>query len=340
MEMEYTNLGSTGLIVSRLCFGTMTFGQSQWKLAGVDQKLANEMVHTVIDHGINFFDTADVYSAGQSEEILGKALGARRQDVVLATKVRGRVGAGHNDAGLSRRHIFDAVDKSLKRLGTDYIDLYQVHGWDAFTPLEETITALEGLVSAGKVRYIGFSNYAAWQAALGIGISERLSIARFQTAQMHYSLLCRDIEHEIVPLCLNKGIGILPWSPLSGGFLSGKYNKDAKPASGTRMGDRGMWFPPFDKELGFKVVDALCSMGSGINATPSQISLAWLLKKPGVTSIIIGARNMDQLKDNLKAMDVKLDEQSFNKLENLTVPKPIYPEWMIGFQGQDRLPKK
>ncbi len=339
MEMTYTNLGSTGLLVSRLCFGTMTFGKSQWKLGGVDQKLADEMVNTVIDNGINFFDTADVYSAGQSEEILGKALGPKRHNVVIATKVRGRVGTGHNDAGLSRRHIFDAIDKSLKRLGTDYVDLYQVHGWDAFTPLEETMNALGDIVKAGKVRYIGFSNYAAWQAALSLGISERLSIARFQTAQMHYSLLCRDIEHEIVPLCLNKGIGILPWSPLSGGFLSGKYKKDSEPASGTRIGHRGMWFPPFDKELGFKVVDALHSIGSQIKATPSQISLAWLLKKPGVTSIIIGARNMDQLQDNLKSMNVKFDEQSFNKLEELTAPKPLYPGWMINFQGQDRLPK-
>lgn len=340
MGMEYTNLGSTGLIVSRLCFGTMTFGQSQWKLAGVDQKLADEMVNTVMEHGINFFDTADVYSLGQSEEMLGKALGSKRQDVVIATKVRGRVGTGHNDAGLSRRHIFDAIDKSLKRLGTDYIDLYQVHGWDALTPLEETMIALGDLVRSGKVRYIGFSNYAAWQAALSIGISDSSTSARFQTAQMHYSLLCRDIEHEVVPLCLNKGIGILPWSPLSGGFLSGKYKKDAEPVPGTRIGDRGMWFPPFDKELGFKLVDLLKEIGSKTKATPSQLSLAWLLKKPGVTSIIIGARNMDQLKDNLLTMDVKLNEQDFNKLEDLTAPKPLYPNWMIQFQGQDRLPKK
>jgi aryl-alcohol dehydrogenase-like predicted oxidoreductase len=297
------------------------------------------MVHTVLDRGINFFDTADVYSAGQSEEMLGKALGTKRQGVVIATKVRGRVGSGHNDAGLSRKHIFDAVEKSLKRLGTDYIDLYQVHGWDALTPLEETMAALGDLVQSGKVRYIGFSNYAAWQAALSIGISERLSTARFQTAQMHYSLLCRDIEHEVVPLCFNKGIGILPWSPLSGGFLSGKYKKDIEPASGTRVGDRGMWFPPFDKDLGFKVVDELRAIGSRIKATPSQISLAWLLRKPAVTSIIIGARTMDQLNDNLKTMDVKLDDQSFGKLEDLTAPKPEYPGWMIGFQGQDRLPK-
>ncbi len=339
MDMTYANLGKTGLLVSRLCFGTMTFGQSQWKLGGVDQKLADEMVRTVLDHGINFFDTADVYSAGQSEEILGKALGAKRQAVVIATKVRGRVGPGHNDAGLSRKHIFEAVEKSLKRLDTDYIDLYQVHGWDALTPLEETVVALGDIVRSGKVRYIGFSNYAAWQAALSIGIAERLSIAQFQSAQMHYSLLCRDIEHEVVPLCVDKGIGILPWSPLSGGFLSGKYKRDAEPAPGTRIGDRGMWFPPFDKELGFKVVDELRAIGSGIKATPSQISLAWLLRKPAVTSIIIGAKTMEQLNDNLRTMEIKLDDQSFGRLEDMTAPKPQYPGWMIGFQGQDRLPR-
>ncbi len=336
--MEYTNLGGTGLIVSRLCFGTMTFGQSQWKLGGVDQKVANEMVSTVIDHGITFFDTADIYSAGQSEEMLGRALGARRRDVVIATKVRGRAGRGHNDAGLSRGHIFDAVDASLKRLGTDYIDLYQVHGWDALTPLEETMAALGDLAGSGKVRYIGFSNFAAWQAALGIGISERLSTARFRTAQMHYSLLCRDIEHEIVPLCLAEGIGILPWSPLSGGFLSGKYGKDAEPAAGTRVGDRGIWFPPFDKELGFRVVDALRELGRDMGSTPSRISLAWLLKKPGVTSVIIGARSMEQLRDNLKSIDLELDGAAFDRLEALTAPETMYPEWMIRNQARDRLP--
>ncbi|MCL4557304.1 MAG: aldo/keto reductase [Deltaproteobacteria bacterium] len=338
--MEYTNLGSTGLIVSRLCFGTMTFGRSQWKLGGVDQKTADEMVGSVMDSGINFFDTADIYSAGQSEEMLGRALGQKRRDVVIATKVRGRVGPGHNDAGLSRRHIFDAIDGSLRRLGTDYIDLYQVHGWDALTPLEETMAALGDLVVSGRVRYIGFSNYAAWQAALSIGISERLNTARFQSAQMHYSLLCRDIEHEVVPLCLSKGIGILPWSPLSGGFLSGKYRKDTGPVSGTRIGDRGVWFPPFDRELGFRVVDVLKTLGPQTGATPSQVSLAWLLRKPGVTSVIVGARSMEQLKDNLGAVDVKLDEKVFGRLEELTAPKPMYPNWMIANQSQDRLPKE
>ncbi len=339
MAMEYTNLGNTGLIVSRLCFGTMTFGRSQWKLGGVEQKTADLMVGAVLDNGINFFDTADIYSAGQSEEMLGKALGQKRQDVIIATKARGRVGPGHNDAGLSRRHLFDAIDKSLRRLGTDYVDLYQVHGWDALTPLEETMDALGDIVASGRVRYIGFSNYAAWQAALSIGIAERLGTARFRSAQMHYSLLCRDIEHEVVPLCLSEGIGILPWSPLSGGFLSGKYRRDAEPVAGTRIGDRGVWFPPFDRDLGFKVVEALNAIAPEIGATPSQISLAWLLRKPGVTSVIIGARSMEQLKDNLRSVDVKLDEKVFQRLEDLTAPKPLYPNWMIANQSQDRLPK-
>jgi len=335
--MEYARMGNTGLMVSRLCFGTMTFGRSQWKLGGVDQKLANEMVGTAIDHGINFFDTADIYSMGQSEEMLGKAIGAKRRNVVIATKVRGRVGKGHNEVGLSRGHIFDAVEKSLKRLGTDYIDLYQVHGWDAITPLEETMAALDDLVKRGDVRYIGFSNFAAWQAALSIGISGKLLLAGFKTAQMHYSLLCRDIEYEVVPLCLNKGIGILVWSPLSGGFLSGKYKRESQPSAGTRIGDRGVWFPPFDRESGFRVVDVLKEMGKELNAVPSQISLAWLLKQPGVTSAIIGVRNTEQLKDDLKSVDVKLDERYLEKLDDITAPKPLYPNWMIINQARDRL---
>jgi aryl-alcohol dehydrogenase-like predicted oxidoreductase len=337
--MEYTKLGSTGVIVSRLCFGTMTFGQSQWKLGGVDQKLADEMVNAAVNNGINFFDTADVYSSGQSEEMLGKALGTKRQDVIIATKARGRTGKGHNDAGLSRKHIFDAVEKSLKRLGTDYIDLYQVHGWDSLTPLEETMIALNDIVRSGKVRYIGFSNYAAWQAALSMGISERLSLARFETAQVHYSLLCRDIEYEIVPLCQEKGIGILPWSPLSGGFLSGKYKKDEQPPAGTRIGDRGVWFPFFEKEVGFHVVDVLKEMSAKMKSSPSQISLAWLLSKPFVTSVILGARAMEQLKDNLGSVDVQIGEDYMKKLEDITAPRLQYPNWMIHTQAQDRLPK-
>jgi len=217
--MEYRNLGNSGLKVSQFCFGTMTFGNSQWKLGGVDQGIADRMVGMALDAGINFFDTADVYSVGASEEMLGKALKTRRSESVIATKVRGSMGPGPNDVGLSRKHIHDAIDASLRRLGTDYVDLYQVHGWDPTVPLEETMDALNRVVEAGKVRYIGLSNFAAWQITKADGISSANGWAKFISAQMHYSLVNRDLESDVTPACLDLGLGILPWSPLSGGFL-------------------------------------------------------------------------------------------------------------------------
>jgi len=334
--MRMRNLGRSGLIVSELCFGTMTFGENQWKLGGVDQKMANDMVARAIDAGINFFDTADVYSGGQAEEMLGQAIRGRREELVIATKVRGRMGPGPNDTGLSRKHIMTAIDQSLRRLGTDYVDLYQVHGWDARTPLEETLDALDVVVRSGKARYIGVSNYAAWQMALALGYSDARRQARFLSAQMHYSLLCRDIEEEVVPLLRDQGVGLLVWSPLSGGFLAGKYRRDEEPGAGTRFGDRGTWFPPFDRELGFKVVEKLREMAPKYNATPAQLALAWLLAKPWVTSVIIGARKPGQLDDNLGAVAVNLTAEDLAALDAMTAAPARYPRWMIERQAGDR----
>jgi len=334
--MRMRNLGRTGLIVSELCFGTMTFGQSQWNLGGVDQKTANEMVARAVDAGVNFFDTADVYSGGQAEEMLGQAIRGRREGLVIATKVRGRMGSGPNDAGLSRKHILSAIDQSLRRLDTDYVDLYQVHGWDALTPLEETLDALDAVVRSGKARYVGVSNYAAWQIALALGRSDCRHQARFISAQMHYSLLCRDIEEEVVPLLQDQGLGLLVWSPLSGGFLAGKYRRDAEPGAGTRFHDRGMWFPPFDRELGFQVVEKLREMAVRYQATPAQLALAWLLAKPWVSSVIIGARNFGQLEENLKAADVQITADDLAVLDRMTAMPARYPRWMIARQAGDR----
>lgn len=333
--MRYRRLGSTGLLVSELCFGAMTFGDSPWKLGGVDQQTADRMVGRCLEAGINCFDTADIYSDGASEEILGRSLGGRRGEVVLATKVFGRMGSGPNDQGLSRRHVLAAAEDSLRRLGTEWIDLYQVHGFDPLTPLEETLGALDDLVHAGKVRYIGLSNFAAWQIMKALAISDGHGWSRFVSAQMHYSLLGRDIEEEVVPLALDQGLGILCWSPLSGGFLSGKYRSGETPP-GTRFGDRQLWFPPFDRELGFRVLQAVEEIAVEAGATPAQVSLAWLLTRDGVASVILGARRLEQLEDNLRAAELTLAPEQVARLEELTRPAARYPRWMLERQSAGR----
>lgn len=331
-------LGNTGVRVSELCFGAMTFGgKGYWTGVGqVQQKDADELVRIAMDGGINFFDTADVYSEGWSEEILGKALGSKRKDIILATKVRGRTGTGPNDVGLSRKHIIDSCNGSLKRLGTDYIDLYQVHSFDPHTPLEETLRALDDLVRDGKVRYIGASNFTGWQLMKALAISEKQNLERFVTLQALYSLIARDLENELVPLSLDQNLGILPWSPLGGGFLTGKYRRGKPRPEGARRSDPSKQFLQFDEKKGFDIVDALEKIANSHKATITQAALNYLLRKPGVTSVIIGAKTKEQLTDNLKTVGWEMTSQEVAKLDELSKPPRAYPYWMLERLYQDR----
>ena len=336
--MKTRYLGNTGIRVSELCFGAMTFGgKGYWTNVGkVQQKEADELVSSAIDGGINFFDTADVYSEGLSEEILGKALGNKRNSIVLATKVRGRTGPGHNDIGLSRKHIIDSCNASLKRLGTDFIDLYQVHSYDPRTPLEETLRSLNDLVRQGKVRYIGASNFTGWQLMKALAISEKQNLERFVTLQALYSLIARDLENELVPLALDQKLGILPWSPLGGGFLTGKYRRGKPRPDGARRTDPTNQFLQFNEEKGFDIVDELEKTAQNHNATVTQAALNYLLRKSGVTSVIIGAKNMEQLTDNLKTVDWEMTAEEVTRLDDLSKPPKVYPYWMLGRMAQER----
>ena len=329
--MQYARLGETGLIVSRLALGSMTFGSGHGifaSVAKVDQKGANDLVARAIDGGINFFNSADVYAGGESERILGKAIGGKRGGVVIATKVGNRMGDAVTESGLSRRHILAAADASLTRLGTDYIDVYLVHKTDPLTPIEETIEALEDLVRAGKVRYVGFSNWSAWQAAKAVGIQRARGWTPFRAAEMYYSLVGRDLEHDVVPFCADAGIGVMVWSPLAGGFLSGKYTREKpKGESGDRLS--GFDFLPYDRQRGYDLIDLLREIGEKRGATPAQVSLAWLLKRPAVSSILIGASSAAQLADNVAAVDVKLAEEDLAALDAATKPTQPYPNWFI-----------
>lgn len=342
--MKYHLLGNTGLKVSELCLGTMTFGTNYYNLANVSQTEANRMVSRSWEAGINFFDTADVYSYGESEETLGRAIkdsGISRDAAIVATKVRSQMtqspGGGPadiNNAGLSRKHIMAACDDSLRRLGTDYIDLYQVHGWDVRTPVEETLRALDDLVGQGKVRYIGCSNWASRNLAKSLGISEMHGWNRFVSLQAYYSLVGRDLEHELLPLCREEGLAVMVWSPLSGGFLSGKYKRDDPAPDGARRSSFG--FPPIDEERGFDAVDVLGEIAAERGATHAQIALAWLLAQPGLTSVIIGASRMAQLEDNLKSSDIELSTAEVDRLSATTAPRAQYPQWMIELQNEGR----
>src|SRR6202041_529701 len=316
--MKYATLGNTGLLVSKLCFGTMTFGDGRgmFKAIGaVGQSEADTLVKKSIDGGINFFDTADVYTEGESEKILGqslKNLNIARHDVVIATKVYGRVGPGRNSVGASRGHIMDGVEASLRRLQTDHIDLYQVHGNDSVTPLEETLRALDTLVQQGKVRYIGCSNWQAWKIAKVLGISEFKGLARFDTLQAYYSIVGRDLEREIAPLLESEKVGLLVWSPLAGGLLSGKFSRtNQKPADSRRT---EYDFPLVDKERTWKILDVMAPIAKAHGCSPARLSLAWLLSKPVVTSVTIGAKRPDQLKDNLAAMALTLTPDELKQL--------------------------
>jgi aryl-alcohol dehydrogenase-like predicted oxidoreductase len=339
--MDYRTLGNTGLLVSKLCLGTMTFHGNQgiWAAIGkVDQAGADELIKASIDAGINFFDTADVYSDGGSETILGqslKNLKIARKDVILATKVFGRTGPGRNDVGASRGHIMDAVEASLRRLQTDHIDLYQIHANDSITPIEETLRALDTLVNRGKVRYIGCSNWQAWKIAKALGISEMKNLARFDTLQAYYSIAGRDLERELVPLLEAEKTGLLVWSPLAGGLLSGKFSRENQTPQGSRRSEFD--FPVVDKERTWKILDAMAPIAKAHNCSPARISLAWLLTKPVVTSVIIGAKRIDQLQDNIAAMDLKLSEEEIRVLDEVSALPPEYPGWMLPFQNANRL---
>src|SRR5437762_2859531 len=315
--MKYRQLGDTGVFVSELCLGAMTFGgQGQiWQsIGGLDQASADGIVHRALDAGVNFIDTADVYSAGESEVMVGKAIAGRRQDVVLATKVRGRMAKGPNAVGLSRLHILEAVDASLRRLGTDYIDLYQIHRFDPLTNLEDTLRALDDLVRAGKVRYIGCSNLAAWQVMKALAVSREQRLERFRCTQSYYSLAGRELEREIIPLLKDQALGLLVWSPLAGGFLSGKFTKDGTDATGRRA---SFDFPPLDKDKGYTIVEVARTIAARHHASVPQVALAWLLAQDGVTSIIIGARCRSQLEDNLKSVDLALTADDLHALDEV-----------------------
>jgi aryl-alcohol dehydrogenase-like predicted oxidoreductase len=334
--MRYNPLGKTGLFVSELCLGAMTFGgKGIWEAIGsLGTKEAENLVGTSLDAGVNFIDTADVYSEGESERLVGaalKSLDRPREQVVVATKVRGRVGPGVNQVGLSRGHILSSIDGSLKRLGLEYVDLYQIHGFDPATPIEETVRALDDVVRSGKARYVGFSNLPAWLASKAITFAEAHGLARFQSAQVYYSMAGRDIEREIAPLCQSEGVAILPWSPLAGGLLSGKFDPDKKgPADARRA---SFDFPPVNMERLPRVLAALREVSKATDLSVARVALAWMLTRPFVTSIIIGAKRTEQLVDNLAAVDVKLAQEHVKLLDEASALPPEYPGWMVDFQN-------
>jgi aryl-alcohol dehydrogenase-like predicted oxidoreductase len=326
--MQYTTLGNSGLVVSRLCMGAMTFGTGEFRgfRFALDQKAASGMVSGAIDAGVNFFDTADMYAQGQSEELLGKALAGKRKDVVISSKAGGRMGTALTNAGISYRHIISAAEASLKRLGTDYVDVYHIHFYDRITPIEESLRALDDLVRRGLVRYAAYSNLPVWMAAKAVAFQKYHNLAPFISAQLYYSLVGRDIELDIVPFLEDAGVGMMVWSPLAGGFLSGKYTRKDPSGGGGRLSKFD--FIPVDKEHGYNVVDALSKMGRSRNATAAQVSLAWLLSKPYVSTVIIGATSMSQLEENLGAADVALTADEIEALDRLSPPALTYPHWM------------
>jgi aryl-alcohol dehydrogenase-like predicted oxidoreductase len=339
--MKHRPLGRTGLYVSEICLGTMTFGgQGWWKAMGeVDQGSANALIERALAAGVNFIDTADVYSEGHSERILGQALRdlkVPRESVIVATKVRGRTAPGPNTVGLSRNHIMNAVEASLKRLGLDYIDLYQVHGADLVTPIEETMRALDNLVSRGLVRYIGASNMSAWQIVKANGLSRQYNYARFETVQSYYTIAGRDLEREIIPMITDQQLGLMVWSPLAGGLLSGKFARQtATPNDARRL---VLDFPPVNKEHALDIVDAIRPIAEAHGVSVARIALAWLLHQKAVMSVIVGAKSIAQLDDNLAAGDIQLSAEELSGLEKASASAREYPQWMLDRQHGDRIP--
>lgn len=337
--MRMNRLGSTGLVVSELCLGAMTFGDTGGRfgaIAGLDLAASRELVRQALDGGINFIDTANVYSEGRSEEIVGQALkdlGVRRSDVIVATKAMGPMGQGPNDAGMSRYHLMTQIDASLERLGMDHVDLYQIHGWDPLTPIEETLRTLDDIVRSGRARYIGVSNWAAWQVMKALGISEREGLERFASLQAYYTIAGRDLEREIVPMLRSEGVGLMVWSPLAGGLLSGKYtrgNDDRSQGEGRRA---AFDFPPVALDRAYDVIDAMQAMAKDKGCTVAQVALAWLLYQPVVSTVIVGAKRADQLADNLGACAVELTAAEMETLDRLSALPREYPGWMFAMQG-------
>jgi aryl-alcohol dehydrogenase-like predicted oxidoreductase len=337
--MKYNLLGNTGLKVSELCLGTMTFGGKGRFLAigTLGQAEVDQLTKRAIDGGINFIDTANVYSEGWSEELTGQSirnLGLHRDDLVIATKVRGKMGEGPNDSGLTRKHIIQQAEASLRRLQIDYIDLYQIHSYDPLTPIGETLSALDHLVQSGKVRYIGASNVAGWQLMKALDYSHYHDISKFVSLQAYYTIAGRDLERELIPLLQHEKLGLLVWSPLAGGLLSGKYSRDKeKEADGRRA---NFDFPPINKERAFDIIDLLQPMAKAKNTSVAGLALAWLLQKPYVSSVIIGANKMDQLEDNLKSIDLRFSSEELEQLDKASSLTREYPGWMLEFTGADR----
>src|ERR1700733_7753780 len=339
--MRYRLLGQTGLYVSELCLGTMTYGGNTgiWETIGnLQQDAVNEQVKFAVEAGINFIDTANVYATGKSELLLGaslKMLGLKREQLIVATKATGSMDDSPNGRGQSRHHLFNQVDASLKRLQLDYIDLYQLHGFDPLTPFEESLSALNDLVRSGKVRYIGLCNMAAWQIMKSLGVSQQNGFAKFVSVQAYYTIAGRDLEREIVPLLQDQKLGLMVWSPLAGGLLSGKYKTaDDKGPTGARRTTCD--FPVVDKQRAFQCVDAMRPLAQQHQVSVAQIALAWILNKPFVSTVIIGAKSMDQLRDNIAASRVQLTADEIKMLDEVSQLPPEYPGWMVAFQGQFR----
>ena len=335
--MRYNTLGQTGLLVSELCLGTMTFGGTGdiWRhIGGLQQAEADDLVKAAHEAGVNFIDTANVYSEGLSEEITGQALknlGIKRDEIVVATKVYGRMNKGPNGSGSSRYAIMEQAKASLKRLQLDHVDLYQMHGFDTVTPIEETMEALDILVRHGHVRYVGVSNWAAWQVAKALGISERKGLAPIRSLQAYYTLAGRDLEREIVPMLLSETVGLMVWSPLAGGLLSGKYDRANEQGGEGRRANFD--FPPVEKDRAYDCIEAMRPIADAHGCTVAQVALAWLLQQPVVTSVIIGAKRMEQLKDNLAAIDITLSADELKALDAPSALPKEYPGWMLERQG-------
>ena len=337
--MRYRQLGASGLRVSVLSMGTMTFGGKGGfaSVGSTDVDEARRQVDACLEAGVNLIDTANVYSAGMSEEIVGQVLEGRRDEVLLATKARMPMGDGPNDAGLSRHHLLRECEASLRRLRTDHIDLYQVHEWDGQTPPEETLEALDDLVGAGKVRYVGCSNYAGWQLMKALGVAERRGLARFVSQQIHYTLQAREAEYELVPISLDQGLGVLVWSPLAGGLLSGKYRRGEPAPAGSRLLSGWDEPPVRDQDKLYDVVEVLVAVAKDRGVSPAQVALAWLLERPAVTSLVVGARTGEQLADNLGAADLSLTAEERDRLEEVSRPPLLYPYWHQAKTASDRL---
>lgn len=341
--MKYNFLGNTGMLISELCFGTMTFGGvgGTWqKIGNVQQKEVNELMKEVVDSGINFIDTANAYSFGESERLTGQSirdLGLNRDELVIATKVKGRMKEKPNSVGLSRYHIFNSVDESLQRLQVDHIDILYVHGVDLRTSVDEIMHSMNDIVQTGKVRYIAVCNWPAWMVMKGLGIAEKNGWHKFIGLQYYYSLATRDIEREILPLAADQHLGVFPWSPLAGGFLSGKYTRKTQKAGDSRRDDFD--FPFIDKEKTYQIVDIITKIGNAHKVSAAQIALAWVRQRPGVTSTIIGAKRMDQLKDNIQSVNIILSPEELKEIDEVSALKAEYPEWMTVYQGGNRAAK-